>query len=475
VAGRLLHDRQPVRPEHVRLGRRGCRGLRARGDAGRRSRRPDGVLRPVRREPGSGRDAPGGPRQPPAAAGRRPGIFAEVDDDAFNVWPGLGDTLSLWQFHVDWSDPTLSTFGIGGLPNQQLPVAPFEAELCGFSRSCIPQPDTDQGLDAISDRLMYRLQYATLATTRRWSRPHGRCRWHRPCRRALVRAAWRRRDQHLRHPRPGHLRPRRRQPLDGQRGARRVGQPARRLLGVERDDLSLDPSGRPPRGRPAGHPPAARGRAPGRHRITDLLRRSLGRLQHDGRRPPRRVHVLVHQRVPRRDERRRLAYPDRRAQVPVLHDRSARRVEGTVTKVADGTPAGRRPRRGRAGLDVHRRRRPLRDHRAGRHLRPGGERLRLSACVRPGRAGRRRRDGRPGLRPRGAPRGGRQRAPSATAPATAGRSTPASTWAAAIPAGRSTPIADRAYEISVFAETPYPFRSRRSSRATSRRTASSRR
>ena len=31
--------------------------------------------------------------------------------------------------------------------------------MCGFSRSCIPQPGTSQGLDAISDRLMHRLQY----------------------------------------------------------------------------------------------------------------------------------------------------------------------------------------------------------------------------------------------------------------------------------------------------------------------------
>ena len=89
---------------------------------------------------------------PPAGA---PNTFAEVDDDAFGF---PQDQLSLWQFHVDWNDPTSSTFGLDGQPNTIIPTAPFESEICGFS-PCIPQPGTDQGLDQISDRLMYRLQY----------------------------------------------------------------------------------------------------------------------------------------------------------------------------------------------------------------------------------------------------------------------------------------------------------------------------
>ena len=65
----------------------------------------------------------------------------------------------MWDFHVDWSNPANSTFGVNGQPNTHLDVAPFDSNLCGFDRSCIPQPGTSQGLDAISDRLMYRLQY----------------------------------------------------------------------------------------------------------------------------------------------------------------------------------------------------------------------------------------------------------------------------------------------------------------------------
>ncbi len=91
----------------------------------------------------------------PAADGT-PGYFAEVDDDAFGFDT---DRLSMWDFHVDWDNPENSTFGDDGQPSRHFDVDPFESELCGFARSCIPQPNTSQGLDAISDRLMYRLQY----------------------------------------------------------------------------------------------------------------------------------------------------------------------------------------------------------------------------------------------------------------------------------------------------------------------------
>ncbi len=90
---------------------------------------------------------------PPTGA---PNVFVEADDDAFGF---ATDRLSMWDFHVDWSNPANSTFGVNGQPNTHLDVAPFDSNLCGFDRSCIPQPGTSQGLDAISDRLMYRLQY----------------------------------------------------------------------------------------------------------------------------------------------------------------------------------------------------------------------------------------------------------------------------------------------------------------------------
>src|ERR1041385_3282160 len=79
----------------------------------------------------------------------------EVDDESvFGT-----DRLSLWEFHVDWTTPGNSTFGNNLQPNTHLDTAPFDWDLCGFSRNCIPQPGTGQGLDAISDRLMFRIQY----------------------------------------------------------------------------------------------------------------------------------------------------------------------------------------------------------------------------------------------------------------------------------------------------------------------------
>lgn len=90
---------------------------------------------------------------PPVGA---PNVFLEADDNSFGF---PTDRLNGWNFHVDWANPAGSTFGNSGQPSFTLDTAPFDTNLCGYARSCIPQPGTTQGLDAISDRLMYRLQY----------------------------------------------------------------------------------------------------------------------------------------------------------------------------------------------------------------------------------------------------------------------------------------------------------------------------
>jgi hypothetical protein len=100
-----------------------------------------------------------GPLPPPDGS---PAFFVEVDDDAWG-WPV--DRLSLWRFHVDWADPSRSTFGVGGEPDAVLDLAAlgygFDSDLCSYSTSCIPQPGGSL-LDALSDRLMYRLAYRNL-------------------------------------------------------------------------------------------------------------------------------------------------------------------------------------------------------------------------------------------------------------------------------------------------------------------------
>jgi hypothetical protein len=85
-----------------------------------------------------------------------PNYFVQLEDDA---WGAAQDRLQVWQFDVDWTIPADSTFSLSGY----LPTAAFDSDLCGGSRNCIPQPGV-RTLDAIADRLMYRLAYRVFDT-----------------------------------------------------------------------------------------------------------------------------------------------------------------------------------------------------------------------------------------------------------------------------------------------------------------------
>lgn len=67
---------------------------------------------------------------------------------------GNPDRLEIWEFQVDWQNAGNSTFTF----KQSIPTASFDSSMCSGLRNCIPQPGGSY-LDAISDRLMYRLQY----------------------------------------------------------------------------------------------------------------------------------------------------------------------------------------------------------------------------------------------------------------------------------------------------------------------------
>ena len=71
-----------------------------------------------------------------------------------------GNILEIWEFYVDFTTPSNSTFTLA----QTLTASPFNYGLCGFSFDCIPQPETPQKLDAISDWPMWRLQYRNFGT-----------------------------------------------------------------------------------------------------------------------------------------------------------------------------------------------------------------------------------------------------------------------------------------------------------------------
>ncbi len=93
----------------------------------------------------------------PAPAPGTPNYFMYAMDDAF----GSADQLSIWEFTADWQNPENSTFQ----QSQDLPVAPFDSEICPAYRGrCITQPDNAPLLESLSDRLMYRLQYRNFGT-----------------------------------------------------------------------------------------------------------------------------------------------------------------------------------------------------------------------------------------------------------------------------------------------------------------------
>ncbi|MFY9620708.1 MAG: fibronectin type III domain-containing protein [Pyrinomonadaceae bacterium] len=76
----------------------------------------------------------------------------------FVQWPGTG-SYRLFHFDVDFVTPANSTFTLFASP----PAAGFSV-LCATTRSCVPQGGTTSRLDAIGDRLMFRLAYRNFGT-----------------------------------------------------------------------------------------------------------------------------------------------------------------------------------------------------------------------------------------------------------------------------------------------------------------------
>ena len=68
------------------------------------------------------------------------------------------NNLNLFKFHVDFATPTNSTFTGPAV----ISVAAF-TPLCGGG-TCVPQPGTNNQLDSLADRLMYRLAYRNFGT-----------------------------------------------------------------------------------------------------------------------------------------------------------------------------------------------------------------------------------------------------------------------------------------------------------------------
>ncbi|HEV8367731.1 MAG TPA: fibronectin type III domain-containing protein [Pyrinomonadaceae bacterium] len=76
----------------------------------------------------------------------------------FVEWPG-GGSYRTFHFHADFGTPANSTFTLFSSPG----AAGFSV-LCPTTRSCVPQSGTTSRLDAIADRLMFRLAYRNFGT-----------------------------------------------------------------------------------------------------------------------------------------------------------------------------------------------------------------------------------------------------------------------------------------------------------------------
>jgi hypothetical protein len=96
-----------------------------------------------------------GPNAPPSGA---PALFLRHRDDELHDPPGAPqDSLELWEFHVDWESPWLSTF----TGPTRIPVAEFDSTVCAGEAmfACIPQPSGANPLDTLNAFMMWRLQY----------------------------------------------------------------------------------------------------------------------------------------------------------------------------------------------------------------------------------------------------------------------------------------------------------------------------
>ncbi|HEY9377998.1 MAG TPA: hypothetical protein VIQ02_12990, partial [Jiangellaceae bacterium] len=91
-----------------------------------------------------------GPNAPPTGA---PNPIASMKDGAVN---GGVDRIEIFNATINWATPSISV-----VPEGDLPTTAFDSVLncTPTARSCIPQPGTTVRIDALSNRLMHRLQY----------------------------------------------------------------------------------------------------------------------------------------------------------------------------------------------------------------------------------------------------------------------------------------------------------------------------
>ena len=87
-------------------------------------------------------------------SGSAPALFATGMSTA--------NAFDIWQIDVDWSTENTSISQVASIP-----ITPFDSDLCtAFREACIDQPNGAPRLEAITDRLMHRLQVRDFGTYR---------------------------------------------------------------------------------------------------------------------------------------------------------------------------------------------------------------------------------------------------------------------------------------------------------------------
>ena len=232
-------------------------------------------------------------------------------------------------------------------------AAPYDENLCDFG-ACIPQPGTTVKLQTLSDRGMWRAQYRnfggwqTLVTSHSVDVGNDRAgaRWYSI--EKIGSGDWHMHDQGTFAPADGLNRWMPSAAMD-KSGDIAVGYSTSNGTAPNYPSISYA-------ARLATDPPGtARHRAAAhcRHRLADGHREPLGRLLGHVRRPGRRLHLLVHDRVHPDDGRDAVAHAHRLVQVPVVRAApgaaaASAAAPAAAPAAASATSARARTRRARA-------------------------------------------------------------------------------------------------------------------------------
>jgi hypothetical protein len=88
-----------------------------------------------------------------------------------SISSGTGTQVYQYLFHVDFSNPSSSTF-TGTNLSMPITVAAYSLA-CGGNSACIPQKGSTANLDSLGDRLMYRLAYRNFSDHQTWLVSHS--------------------------------------------------------------------------------------------------------------------------------------------------------------------------------------------------------------------------------------------------------------------------------------------------------------